>query len=134
MTTKRYVVDTNVLISAALTPDGSSRNAVVRIFAQGRLLFSKATFVELATRMMRPKFDKWASWETRLEFLDELAEFADWVEIDGKVMGCRDAADDKFLETALVGRADGIVTGDGDLLSMHPFEDIPVFAPGDWPD
>jgi predicted nucleic acid-binding protein len=49
-------------------------------------------------------------------------------------MGCRDASDDKFLETALVGHADAVLSGDADLLEMHPFENVPVLAPADWLD
>lgn len=133
MTTSRYVVDTNVLISAAISPHGPSRAALNRIVADARLLFSEETFAELATRLMRAKFEKWVSRQARLDYLVQLSEFAHWVEIDGTMMGCRDPADDNFLETAMVGRADGIVSGDADLLVMDPFRGIPVLAPGDWP-
>ena len=36
--------------------------------------------------------------------------------------------DDKVLETALAGQADAIVTGDGDLLCLDPFEDIRILT------
>ena len=44
-------------------------------------------------------------------------------------MGCRDPKDDKLLETALLGRADCLVTGDQDLLVMSPFHGIPILSP-----
>ncbi len=44
-------------------------------------------------------------------------------------MGCRDPEDDKFLETAVNGNADCLITGDKDLLAMHPFQGIPVLLP-----
>ena len=42
---------------------------------------------------------------------------------------CRDAKDDKFLELALNGRADIIVSGDQDLLTLNPFQGIPIVQP-----
>ncbi len=44
-------------------------------------------------------------------------------------MGCRDPDDDKLLETALMGTADCIVTGDQDLLVMSPFQEILIVTP-----
>ena len=37
--------------------------------------------------------------------------------------------DDKFLELAVNGQADLIVTGDADLLALNPFRDIPIVTP-----
>ncbi|MGI9419273.1 MAG: putative toxin-antitoxin system toxin component, PIN family [Geminicoccaceae bacterium] len=42
------------------------------------------------------------------------------------IQACRDPDDDKFPETALVAQADCIVTGDGDLLALDPFEHIRI--------
>jgi len=48
------------------------------------------------------------------------------------VRECRDPKDDKFLEVALNGRADVIVTGDADLLGMHPWREIAILSPVDY--
>jgi predicted nucleic acid-binding protein len=45
-----------------------------------------------------------------------------------KVLGCRDRDDAKFLETAIVGQADLLVTGDSDLPSMHPFRTLEILT------
>ena len=45
---------------------------------------------------------------------------------------CRDPKDDKFLEVALNGRADVIITGDADLLGMQPWRGIDILAPADY--
>ena len=45
------------------------------------------------------------------------------------VTGCRDPKDDKFLELAVNGRADVIVSGDADLLVLEAFRDIPILTP-----
>jgi predicted nucleic acid-binding protein len=42
---------------------------------------------------------------------------------------CRDPKDNKFLEVAVEGRADAIVTGDEDLVVLDPFEGIPMIQP-----
>ena len=120
MRVDRVVVDTNVLISAALRPHGS-------------LLFSDETFEELRTRIHRPKFDRYVSREDRAVYVAQLDAAAEWVSIVGAKLGCRDPEDDKLLETALMGNASCIVTGDEDLLSMSPFQDIPLMKPADVP-
>ncbi len=45
-----------------------------------------------------------------------------------RIAECRDPTDDKFLELAVNGDAD-IISGDGDLLALHPFRNIPIVQP-----
>jgi uncharacterized protein len=45
-------------------------------------------------------------------------------------VACRDPTDDKFLELAVNGNADIVLTGDADLLALNPFRGIPIVAPG----
>ena len=54
---------------------------------------------------------------------------AEAVAIAERIAACRDPTDDKFLELAVSGRANLIVTGDPDLLVLNPFRDIPIIAP-----
>ena len=133
MKTDRVVLDTNVLISAALKPDGSPRAVVDAIrAANGVLLFSDETFNELKTRLDRSKFDNYASREARSVFLALLEPVSEWVSIVGARLGCRDLENDKLLETALMGEAECVVTDDQDLLVMSPFHDIPILSPADF--
>ena len=133
MRADRVVVDTNVLISAALRPHGAPRAVVEAIrTASGSLLFSDETIEELRTRIHRPKFDRYVSREDRAVYVAQLDAVAEWVSIVGAKLGCRDPDDDKLLETALMGNASCIVTGDEDLLSMSPFHDIPLMKPADF--
>ena len=127
MRPERVVLDASVLISALLQPKGPPRRAVetVRV-GGGRLLFSDETYDEVRTRVLRPKFDRYVDRDLREAFVRQLMPVSEWVAITGAAMGCRDSKDDKVLETALIGRADAIVTGDEDLLVMHPFRGIPV--------
>jgi putative PIN family toxin of toxin-antitoxin system len=48
------------------------------------------------------------------------------------IRACRDPKDDKFLELAVDGRADGIVTGDKDMLALHPFRGIAIVTPASY--
>ena len=135
MKAERVVLDTNVLISAALRPDGPPRAVVDAVREErGVLLFSNATFDELRTRLLLPKFDRYVGREGRAVYLAQLAAVSEWVPIAGAKLGCRDPDDDKLLETALMGAADCLVTGDGDLLEMSPFQNIPILPPADFLD
>ena len=130
MKAERIVVDTNVLISALLQPSGRIADVldVVRA-ARGVLVFSEETFAELASRLMRPKFDRYIDQALREQFLSDLAGVAEWVTITGIVHACRDPDDDKFLETAISGEAACIVTGDADLLTLDPFSGVRILRP-----
>lgn len=132
MTTERLVFDCNVLISAALVETGTAARALDTAYAEHALLLSEPTFDELVTRLARRKFRRYLSEASRIIILEALSAAAEWVEIEGLALGCRDADDDKYLEVALRGQADAIVTGDGDLLTMNPFEGIPILTPAAW--
>ncbi len=130
MKAKRVVLDTNVLISAALRQKGTPRAVVNAVRAEnGVLLFSDETFEELRSRLHRPKFDGYVDREGRAVYLALLEPVSEWVSISGVKLGCRDPDDDKLLETALMGEADCLVTGDQDLLEMSLFHNIPILTP-----
>jgi uncharacterized protein len=65
----------------------------------------------------------------REEFLATLPEFATRVAIVERIQACRDPRDDKFLETAVNGRADFLVTGDRALLAMRAFRSVATVSP-----
>lgn len=130
MRADRVVLDTNVLISGALWSGGAPRSVVNAIAGQnGMLLFSDETFEELHTRLMKEKFDAYAGRPLRAAFLSRVRAVSQWVWIAGTVMGCRDPDDDKLLETALMGDADVLVSGDRDLLEMDGSFAFPILAP-----
>ena len=131
MRADRIVADTNVLISAALRPQGPPRAVVEAVRStNGVLLFSDETFAELRSRFHRRKFDAYVGRKVRAVWLAQLQAVSEWVSIVGAKLGCRDPDDDKLLETALMGQAECLVTGDRDLLAMSPFHGIPILTPG----
>ena len=133
MKVDRAVVDTNVLISAVLQIEGQPRRVLdVMRRCNGMLLFSDETYRELRSRLRRPKFNRYVSQATRAVYLAQLMTVSEWVSITNAKLGCRDPDDDKFLETALIGDADCIITGDRDLLEMSPFHGIVILSPSDF--
>lgn len=130
----RVVLDTNALVSRLLLPDSAPARAVRLAVSEDRILASDATLMELADVLGRPKFDApkfnaYVTIEERQTFLRLFGRIAERVQIIHVVRTCRDPKDDKFLELAANGSAGAIVTGDNDLLALHPFRGIPVLTP-----
>jgi len=128
----RFVVDTNVFVSAIALPRSVPRHAVDKALARGLLLFSEATLGELSEVLFRSKFDHYSSVEARTLFLVQLKRASESVRILQTVRECRDPKDDNFLEVALNGRADLIITGDSDLLALNPWREIAIMSPSDY--
>ena len=126
---ERIVVDTNVLISRLLLPASVSGRAVRRAVATGQLVVSEATIEELSSVLGRAKFDPYLSIADRQEFIRLLGRIAEMTPVVRIVRACRDPSDDKFLEVAVNGRADLIITGDRDLLELDPFMGIAILTP-----
>ncbi len=132
MKVDRFVLDSNVLISAALLSTGAPAGLLKALRrTSATLVFSRETQAELHERLMKNKFDAYVSASIRRRFLSQLDAVSLYVSISNRPMGCRDKDDDKFLETAVYGKADCLITGDKDLLIMHPFQGIPVLRPAE---
>ncbi len=129
---ERIVVDTNALISRLLLPSSVPGQAVRKAVDQGLLLVSEATMNELADVLSRPKFDRYISLNDRQQFLRLLGRLAEFVPIIYPVRECRDPKDDKFLEVALNGKAELMLTGDADLLALNPWRGIRIVSPGNY--
>jgi putative PIN family toxin of toxin-antitoxin system len=125
----RCVFDTNILISALLFDKSKPAQAFFAALRNGELLVSADTVSELGEVLSRKKFDKYLTGEERERFLRSLLQNATLVAISEKVRACRDPKDDKFLELAINGAADCIVSGDGDLLVLHPFGSLQILTP-----
>lgn len=125
----RFVFDTNAIVSALLLKHSVSRQAFDMAFASGELLLSLAVISELNEVLKRKQFDKYILEEERMQFLAVLVREATLIEITETITECRDPKDDKFLELAISGKAACIVSGDKDLLVLHPFRGIPILTP-----
>src|SRR3984957_10637247 len=125
---ERVVADTNCLVRRLL-PSSVPGDAVRRAVDSGLLLVCEATMNELADVLARAKFDRYISLADRQQFLRLLGRVAEFVPIVYPVRECRDPKDDKFLELALNGKADLILTGDADLLALHPWRGVAILPP-----
>jgi putative PIN family toxin of toxin-antitoxin system len=129
VTNREWVIDTNVLISAALSSKGVPALLVRFALSHRILVFSPPTFEELKDRLYRPKFDPYLTLEARQRILHDFSASAHWVDIGEPAVYCRDRNDDKFFETALVAKAAVMITGDKDLLDAQPIEGLQVLTP-----
>jgi uncharacterized protein len=125
---QRLVLDANVIVSSVLSAQGKARQAFDLAISTGIVLMSDDTFAELSEVLLRSKFDKYSNRAKRETFLDELLGLVEFVEITVQIDECRDPKDNKYLELAMSGKADSIVTGDEDLLVLHPFRQIPIVS------
>jgi putative PIN family toxin of toxin-antitoxin system len=132
MARERVVLDTNVFLSGLFSNTSTPARAVERAVRVDRILVSTETLRELAEQLLSPKFDRYVPSERRLALLDRLVPNLEVVEIVQQVRASRDPKDDAFLEVAVNGTADLIVTGDRDLLALHPFRGIDILRPADY--
>lgn len=125
----RAVIDTSILVRARLNPEGTV-GPLLDLLRDRRYtyLYSDATLEELIEVLGRPRMaGKYGITADEIRALTDLLILRGEVVRPAKaVTACRDPKDDKFLEVAVAGRADVIVTGDKDLLVLHPFEGIPI--------
>lgn len=120
----RVVLDTNLVLSALVF--GGGKTGTLRLaWQEGRILplIATATADELLRALGYPKFKLSAAEQEEL-----LADYLPWCETvtipapapDTPI--CRDPFDQPFLELALAGQAQYLVTGDADLLALStPF-------------
>jgi putative PIN family toxin of toxin-antitoxin system len=126
VTSLKLVIDTNILISAALSAQGAPAKMVLCVLARHSFVFSQATFDELRTRIYRPKFDRYISLDDRERLLRDFNACAVWVEPGEPGQYCRDRDDDHFIQAALKAQADYLVSGDKDLLEAPPVQGLHV--------
>lgn len=131
----RVVVDTGVLVSGLILPRGTIGN-VLHALRDGRFvpIYSTPMMIEVINVLGRPKFQ--AKYQIQP---NDIMELINLIRLRGElvipkqmVTICRDPKDNKFLEAALAGEADSIVTGDDDLLVLHPFEGVDILRPAEF--
>ena len=124
----RIVVDTNIFVSAALKQRSLPNLALYQASRRCVLLKSVVTEAQFFEVIARPYLAPMIAPDTR-DWLTQLMRSAELVTITERIAVCRDPTDDKFLELAVNGHADMILTGDKDLLVLNPFRDIPIVGP-----
>ena len=106
------MLDTNVLISAAITPHGLPLRVLRWTVEHGVLLASGATLDELQSRLIgQQKFDRYLSLDGRTAFVSEVVESSTVLLPTSRLSVCSAPDDDRSLELAGDGGADCLVTG-----------------------
>jgi putative PIN family toxin of toxin-antitoxin system len=129
MTRERVVIDTNVLISSLFLATSTPARAVDKAVTNAQLVATMETLRELIEKLHSPKFDRYVRNERRDALLERVTSLVEIIDVLQTIRASRDPKDDKFLEAAVNGRADVIVTGDTDLLDLNPFRGIAIVTP-----
>lgn len=124
-------VDTNVFLSASL---GGRTRPILGALSDRRfqLITSHPLLDELAYVLSRPEWRRLLGTAQCREILAVVHEAAIVVTPTQHITTCRDPEDNALLECALAGRADCLVTGDKDLLVLHPFHGIQILRPAEF--
>ena len=127
----RIVLDTNVLVSALLSPDGSPAR-VLALAVAGRvdLLVDDRILAEYDRVLRRAKFGMEPS--DVAEFIHRLERIAEYVAAVPVAPGLPDPDDTKFLECAAAGLADCIVTGNARHFPRKASREVRVLAPAEF--
>jgi putative PIN family toxin of toxin-antitoxin system len=126
----RVVLDTNVLISAVISTGVPHDIVVAGYEGEFQLIVSEATVTEFRETLQKyPDRFGLTDEEIRTE-VETLQYFAEFVDPDEEVNAVEDDPDDdKFLEAAVAGNAQYLVSGDQHLLTLDSFRDIEIITP-----
>lgn len=126
----RIVLDSNIWISA-LVFGGAPRRVIERAISEGIVLVSSAEISSEVHRILRRKFP---------EFVDDFDALQ--AALSGSLLSvplgavtidaCRDPDDNRILETAVIGTAAAIISGDKDLLVLGRYEAIAILTASQW--
>lgn len=123
---KRTVLDTNIIISSAL---GGALVLILERWDKGAftVIVTSDILREYFEVLNRPKF------KLKQETIDKITryiyQFSEFVIPEEKIKLIEaDPADDKFLEAAIAGKVDFIVSGDTHLLELKEFRSIPILS------
>jgi uncharacterized protein len=120
------ILDTNIFVSGVLFPGHTVREVLRTGFAHYKVVVSEQTWDELAAVIQRPEFEKRLLLAQRLLVLETFARLVTVAQVHVQVTDCRDPKDNKFLALALAAQAKYIVTGDDDLLALHPWRGVSI--------
>ena len=116
----KIIIDTNLWVSFIISNKLTLLDRL--LFSQkARLLFSKELVDEIASTITKPKLRRYFAGNGLEEMLTTLEPFIDLIEAQTSVSICRDPKDNFLLDLAQDGRADYLLTGDKDLLTIEKF-------------
>jgi hypothetical protein len=134
---RRVVLDTSSLVSAALRVGSVPHQALLKVLATCDLCASAETLAELGRVLEHRKFDRYLNRELRREFVALIARNVRLFAVGKDDLAavnppCRDRHDNHFLALALKAEADVLISSDEDLLVLHPWRGIAILKPADF--
>lgn len=130
---KRVVIDANVIISAILSPSASPAK-VLKLVTDGKIeiIVSYPILHEFITTLLYPRIQKrhGLSKHQVSEKIFHLAEFGKLVHPENKLNIIKDdPSDNMYLECAIEGEADFIISGDKHLKDLKSYKGIKIIDP-----
>jgi len=128
----RAIVDINILIRAVIMPSGTVGPVITRLRdGDYTLVYSAPLIDEVLEKLTLPRIRE--KYHLNDQDIDDLLALialrGELVTPTRKVKICRDPQDDMFIEAALAGNAEVVVTGDEDLLTLREFETVRFITP-----
>ncbi|MBI5303093.1 MAG: putative toxin-antitoxin system toxin component, PIN family [Chloroflexi bacterium] len=113
--TPRVVIDTNLFVRGLM--NGPVTRPLIEAWKQKRftLVTSEALLTEIVTVLARPKFRRYFALADVTELVQLIVEQGEIVEPTVRLQLCRDPKDNVFLDIAVTGHCNFLVTGDDDL-------------------
>ncbi|NHM28200.1 putative toxin-antitoxin system toxin component, PIN family [Desulfofundulus sp. TPOSR] len=132
----RVVLDTNVVISGILIPNGPP-GMIVDFWAKGKLtvVISQSLLEEYLEVLLRPRFNKVGTINERQGILEQFLDLENTVLVSPDFQLNvieNDPDDNRVLECALEGGVQYIVSGDEHLLALKEFQGIIIVSPAEF--
>jgi putative PIN family toxin of toxin-antitoxin system len=125
---ERFVLDSNIVVSAMMFPNSIPGQAFKKAFREGEVVVSRESMDGLSRTVLHPKFDRYVPLPLRQLFLQEFDLSTLSIQLTSVVNECRDPNDDHLLALGVDAKAKVFITGDRDLLTMHPFRGISLLS------
>lgn len=132
--TPKVVLDTNIVVSAAISEDGNPANVFELLILEEITNYTTEQIVEEITKVMaRPKITQKLSLVEVGFIIENFERFSKKIKTDEIINEVKDDPEDnKFLECAVAASADYIITGDEHLLKIKEFRGIKILSPADF--
>ena len=125
----RAVLDTNVLISGVIST-GVAHDVVVAGFeGEYQIVASVATLSEFRQTLQKYPDKFGMSDDAIKEEVETVRYFAEFVQPDESVTVVDDPDDNKFLEAAIAGDVEYVVSGDSHLQDIEQYRGIEIVDP-----
>lgn len=122
----KLTIDTNVWLSGLVF--GGKPGKIIELFVDGAVLIVVSE--EVLGELRRKITQKFPLYTNKLSLLESsIRSDGQIVQLGWRVIAvCRDPDDNKFIETAVLGGCNYIVSGDKDLLDLKNYEGIKIMA------